>query len=186
MSQQSFAKVFFPRDDGSVKVEETLARYSATDLEGSPGHLLREMRARGGRLPWVSKGARNTAALAVQSLALPPRTRQALQRWIAGAPYLSPPKTSLFIWVNFVSPLGPRWCGGVNGCRPVWTLTSPNPVKQVQTILSHVKSGSQALPSATAADRSAFVKTARQHLSGPELEAAVDYAKQAAYLSTGA
>ena len=74
-----------------MKVEETLARYSATGLEGSPGHLLREMRARGGRLPWVSNGARNTAALVVESLVLPPRTRQALQRWIAGAPYLSPP-----------------------------------------------------------------------------------------------
>ena len=112
MSQQSFTKIFLPRDDGLVKVEETLARYAATDLEGSPGHLLREMRARGGRLPWVSKGARNTAALVVQSLALPPRTRQALCRWIAGAPYLSPPLRPAFASGSLCVPSGSplvRW-----------------------------------------------------------------------------
>ena len=67
-------------------------RVAVTDNRGDPSGILREMRARGKRMPWLTAEHRRDAFDVVAELPLNARTRKALRKWIAGTGYCIAPK----------------------------------------------------------------------------------------------
>lgn len=74
-------------------------RVAVTDNRGDPSGILKEMRARGKRMPWLSADHRRDAFDVVAELPLNARTRKALRKWIAGTGYCATPK----IIIGFIS-----------------------------------------------------------------------------------
>ena len=84
---------------GSTEPPPERWRVAVTDNRGDPSGILREMRARGKRMPWLSADHRRDAFDVVAELPLNARTRKALRKWVAGTGYCIAPK----ILLRFIS-----------------------------------------------------------------------------------